>query len=951
MKTRLPKMLLVALLAAMAHTYAEPSHPQKVDRSGADQYYSTPDGKVTIYDTKDFGVGIDAQPASTVNIGWADDEAKHDADITLMGQKTYESANAVFIGGRGWHKESADKPAKGVLTLDGGAILKTDKGGSGVYADHVTVGNCIGADSTLNVLDGTVQTATLEAAIGGGNAVVNVGSAGSVLVSNLLMGTNNVDGSGKASMNISNGAVVVSNIASLGYEDADVSGFGGVADVVISGNGSLTTAALTLGANQGTHGAVSRGAVYVQGGALSVTGGETNIGVNGGKGSIIVTDGGTANLGGGDVYLGYSDQDGDDTDALLEVTQGKLAHSGNMYVGDIEGYSNASLILGSASNASLGCVEVSRNALIDLSGQVTAGTINLYDGAHLAGKPNQAGGSVDIHIIHEAEEGGLYYPPHIVIADDSANTGTKGFTLTPGTTVHAPYDTHLEVEKGATLEFGQGTMHLQDGILYIDSYKEAAGSITLASGSSVGYISLKDNADIHSWVSKLSAQNPESRVALIDTSDFQHWNGSYGVFTSSQSGQLVARDLSSLYVIKFTDTNIHTLNGDEDFKGFYLELADRYPADDAYDDLDRNEQVAYDTIKELDKDIENLPPDLQEIVHEVLNTPGDTQANELAKVLDALNGSTMAVMMHNQIEGNLAQQRRLRSRAYNGRNLRHDKGCTDIYAEAFYDNQHVDYRRSAGMGHNRNEWGGLIGGDTCIGKNWRVGADFAMSWSHVNPTGGMKFKQNSMYMDVYATMHKGNWRSITGIGMGLHNFDVKRGMNGNVWAKADDVKGTAINITEEVAYDYHYDDKTVLQPYVAIDMNINRIDEFTDTGLGSANLHCRRQSAFATDITIGGRYIHDFSLVRNAPDATWTAQLGVTASVGDTTADLDLNFVGAPDKRFIITTPKRDVVGLNVGTGLTVPVSEHTAIYGGVQAIIRGDSHSIDANLGVRYAF
>lgn len=946
MKTRLPKMLLAALLAAMAHTYAEPTHPQDVARSGADQYYSTSKGQVTISDTKDFGVGIDAQPASTVNIGWAEGSETHDADITLTGPNTYESANAVFIGGRGWHKESADKPAKGVLTLDGGAVLTTDKGGSGAAADHVTMGNCVGADSTLNVLDGTLVTASLEASIGGGNAKINVGSAGVVHVNTLQMGTNNVKGGGSAHMEINGGSVKVEGDTTLGCQDLGNQKLGGEAEVVIN-SGSLSTRTLTVGANDDKHDAVSKGSVKVQGGTLTVNGGDTNIGINGGEGSLIVT-GGKVNLGGGAVYLGDTDDDTDGSYALLKVDNGTLTHTGKMYVGDIDGNAKSALVLGAASTATLGYVEVSCDALIDLSGQVTASTINLYDRARLAGKPNQAGGKVDINIIHEVD-GDVDYPPYIVITKDDY-TGTKGFSLTSGTTVHAPLNTHLEVEEGATLEFGQGTMHLQEGILYIDSYQQSAGAITLASGSSIGYISLAGNDPIKSLLPQLDVDK-NNRVAVIKTNDFQANGGDYGVFTSTQSGQLVARDLSALYVIKFTNTPLATLNGGDDFEGFYLELADRYPAEDAYDDLDRNEQVAFDTIKELDKDIENLPPDLQEIVHEVLNTPGDTQANELAKVLDALNGSTMAVMMHNQIEGNLAQQRRLRSRAYNGRNLRHDKGCTDIYAEAFYDNQHVDYRRSAGMGHNRNEWGGLIGGDTCIGKNWRVGADFAMSWSHVNPTGGMKFKQNSMYMDVYATVHKGNWRSITGIGLGLHNFDVKRGMNGNVWAKADDVKGTAINITEEVAYDYHYNDKTVLQPYVAIDMNINRIDEFTDTGLGSANLHCRRQSAFATDITIGGRYIHDFSLVRNAPDATWTAQLGVTVSVGDTTADLDLNFVGAPDKRFIITTPKRDVVGLNVGTGLTVPVSEHTAIYGGVQAIIRGDSHSIDANLGVRYAF
>ena len=944
MKTRLPKMLLAALLAAMAHSYAD------ITPIGEDRYYS---GTEVITSVDQFGTGDYAGKASTVNIGWGDGTTAKDANITLSGNNAFTTPNALFIGGRGWNRGAENVAACGVLTLEGGASLTTaskfaSDDPSRAYANHVTMGNCPGAQSVLNVKNGSVNTGSMDVSVGGGNATVNVAGQGTVNADFMRLGTNGQAGESQGVVNVDGGTVYIKGHTSAGYQDPEYSRSGGTAKINVSNKGEFSTGALTLGAN--IDDAVSVGEIVVNGGTLTVRGDWTPeeegqdvtwIGIAGGTGIIGVLNGGVADMGSKDIVLGDGESKAD-----ITVENSTFKHNGVLFINDIEGNAEAAFHSNAGSTVVVKDIEVSRNGLLALGGNVTQnGSICMFDGSSLAGAPVTS--KAVIEIINESD---TKEPVYVNIVHDE-KSGLAGFETTLNTTLECAVNTHLQVEEDATLSFGQGVVHLQDGILYIDSLDGGAGTITLASSSSVGYISLKDNANLHGWVSQLSAQNPEGRVALIDTSNFQDGSGySYGVFTSSQSGQLVARDLSALYVIKFTDKAVSTLNA-ENFKGFYLQLLERYPAEDAYDDLDRNEQVAFDTIKELDKDIENLPPDLQEIVHEVLNTPGDTQANELAKVLDALNGSTMAVMMHNQIEGNLAQQRRLRSRAYNGRNLRHDKGCTDIYAEAFYDNQHVDYRRSAGMGHNRNEWGGLIGGDTCIGKNWRVGADFAMSWSHVNPTGGMKFKQNSMYMDVYATVHKGNWRSITGIGLGLHNFDVKRGMNGNVWAKADDVKGTAINITEEVAYDYHYSDKTVLQPYVAIDMNINRIDEFTDTGLGSANLHCRRQSAFATDITIGGRYIHDFSLVRNAPDATWTAQLGVTASVGDTTADLDLNFVGAPDKRFIITTPKRDVVGLNVGTGLTVPVSEHTAIYGGVQAIIRGDSHSFDANLGVRYAF
>lgn len=138
-----------------------------------------------------------------------------------------------------------------------------------------------------------------------------------------------------------------------------------------------------------------------------------------------------------------------------------------------------------------------------------------------------------------------------------------------------------------------------------------------------------------------------------------------------------------------------------------------------------------------------IPDDLRKIIEGVLNIDGKKDYGKVATALDFLGAVNYAVMMHNQIEGNLSHQRMLRNRSMVGRNLRHGKGCTDLYAAGFYNNQRLKYKFSHGEGYRRSEWGGMIGGDTCINENLRLGADIALGWSNISPTHNMKLKQRS----------------------------------------------------------------------------------------------------------------------------------------------------------------------------------------------------------------
>ena len=943
-------MLLAALLAAMTSAYALPPY---VLIDGGHQYYQggSSGDSILIDDAANFGSGISSAPASTVNIGYGNDVGvAYDAYFTLSGDD-FATPNALFIGGPGWPHTFTEgyETSKGVLTIDDATLT---------VGTNIQMGTCAGAVSYLYIQGGSeVYAGHMQVSNGGGESIVSVGGASEGhlhLYGNLAIGVNNVTGMehmGNKMEVREGGTVDVAGTTSVGYATDTYCGAEGM--LFIHPDAVVNTDSLEMGIGMMTDALRSKGQVAVNG-TLNVTGSEheTIIGLNGGYGILRVGEGGTVNLGDADVRLGSTSQYGDTTAAELIADERSvlLTHNGTMYVGDkgtvsletgMPNYGVGQLVISDEATAHLNIVEVSEDSRILVTGTLTVDEtpdeygiqgVRLYNGAILAGSPDNQGGKLTFSVVPEDRQG-----TEVVI---------DNFKLTEGTTLKAACDTHLTVGGGKTLTFDEGTLWLTDGIAYIDAAGPYnAGTITTTTGT--GNISVTGNEELNGWLNYMGSEKSGSgdKVALINTDSFIAEGGDYTTVLADGTLKL---DRAG-FEVRFTDEAVTTLNDGDTFRGFYV-VKTEYPAEEAYPTFDRNQREVYDFIKELEESGQPIPEELKEVITEVLNTDGITEGDKIRKDLDFLGAVNYSVMMHNQIEGNLSHQRMLRNRSMVGRNLRHGKGCADLYAAAFFNNQRHKYNFNQGEGYRRSEWGGLIGGDTCINENWRVGADVALGWSKINPTHNMKLKQNSLYWDVYAQFRKGNWRSITAVGMGIHNFKVERSIYG-LSARKNHVRGLSLNISEEVTYDWKVNEKTTIQPFGAVDLNWNRIGAFTDGDLGALNMHVDKQTAFVAEFTVGGRYIRDFACVTDAPDATWYFQLGVAVTAGDVDSDMKCNFVGAPDKHFTIKSAKRDRVGLDLGTGLTIPVSAHWAIYGNAEIILRGDSHNFGAQLGAQYAF
>ncbi len=207
-------------------------------------------------------------------------------------------------------------------------------------------------------------------------------------------------------------------------------------------------------------------------------------------------------------------------------------------------------------------------------------------------------------------------------------------------------------------------------------------------------------------------------------------------------------------------------------------------------------------------------------------------------------------------------------------------------------------------------------------------------------------------LDAYAVVEMGDgWQSLTSMGCGWHSFDLRREYQDGRRVQAEGVDGTSFNLMEEVNYTMSAGEKGSLQPFFAMEMSVNHLDGFDEEGAGNASLHGESRSAWAMDLTLEARYRYRFAALEKVPEATLGVEAGVVASVGDTMTEPDLNYRGAPEQKFTVSSAERNRWGYQISAMLTLPVAAETAVFVGGGAVLRGDSHQTNAQMGVRVNF
>ena len=329
---------------------------------------------------------------------------------------------------------------------------------------------------------------------------------------------------------------------------------------------------------------------------------------------------------------------------------------------------------------------------------------------------------------------------------------------------------------------------------------------------------------------------------------------------------------------------------------------------------------------------------------EELSNTQDAEALEAG--IDALSGHEYATAMSSQIEGNLGHLRRLKGAMGKGdmlgRETDEKSGLTNTVdrwragVSVFHEETEID-SDARGDGYDRSETGAMLTAEYYVSEGLTLGGALSYGRTNLRTDGAMRRHEDNTRFDVYALYGKKRWSFATSLGLGLHDHELERALG------STDVDGYSINFMQDAAYTLLIREKDNVQVFGTVESSWNEIDSFSDGMVSGSS-----QDAWATDVTVGLRYNRALRAIGHAPAGVFTVQSGVTASIGDVKSGVDMSIGGYGYRQESAT---RNRWGWNLGAGVDVPVRSNVSVYGAADAVMRGDSTSVDGQIGVKVSF
>ena len=491
---------------------------------------------------------------------------------------------------------------------------------------------------------------------------------------------------------------------------------------------------------------------------------------------------------------------------------------------------------------------------------------------------------------------------HIVLGGGSRVNFRDGFTLSSGKV--------LDVAAGGATY--TGALTLGGGTLELDGLLTVQGDVTFESGT-------QTTLDISGW------NGVDDGEVLVD-------------FGSSTSGyteeSLKLAGIAGDWELNFdAATGVLTL----------VEVKDEpLPEPEFSPSLNRNQQVVYDTIKDIMGE-GNPGGLLGELGKDVTGTRDE---EKLKQLLDELGGAEYATLLSSQQAAARGHMRRLRGEMGSGHLLADT--AIRAYIEAYNHRSEVD-GDAHGRGYELNESGGQFALEFLVEDSVSGGFAVADGRSKLQPDGGMTQKSDNTYVDAFVMHRDGAYTGKFSLGVGVHKYDLDRRVAGN--AVSADASGTSVNFMHESAYGVSLSESHSVQVFGAVESSFNKLGAFHEKGAGTASLQVESQDAWVTTLSLGARYLYSFAALESAPAATLSLQGGLEFDFGDTESEVEMNFEGARSHRFRQSGAERDTFGYNLGASLHLPVSAKAAIYASGDAVLRGDSYEVNANVGLQMAF
>ena len=324
---------------------------------------------------------------------------------------------------------------------------------------------------------------------------------------------------------------------------------------------------------------------------------------------------------------------------------------------------------------------------------------------------------------------------------------------------------------------------------------------------------------------------------------------------------------------------------------------------------------------------------------------------ETAAALDDLGALHTVAMMPGQIDGTWNHQKSVLNAIGTGSQMGYQFGKPDVNMGAWvqYVGSYNDIDSSSDrLGWDRTMNGATAGFEYAVSENFLAGVALGYEYAELKSDGN-KIEDDAFSVDFFAKHRSGDFEQRAALTFAHHGYDTNRtiAFGGVAESVSGDTDGFTAAIAYEAAYNFAVKEYLTLAPVATLRAALNTIDGWSESGSDAA-LKFDDQSAFTALAGIGGRAEFTFANPSYPREALRLSAYALfTAEFGDRSSDVDASFVRGGNA-FTMTYDDPEPYALQLGLTAFAPLTNRTALFGGISTELRDEESGFNANIGVR---
>ncbi len=260
-------------------------------------------------------------------------------------------------------------------------------------------------------------------------------------------------------------------------------------------------------------------------------------------------------------------------------------------------------------------------------------------------------------------------------------------------------------------------------------------------------------------------------------------------------------------------------------------------------------------------------------------------------------------------------------------------------------------------GHDAYSWGGTVGVDANISQSMTIGVAFTAMYGDVTSdvADTLSGELNTQYLTFFARSNVGRWSHSFIVTGGLADATTTRTLNtsSGSYQSTGDTTGYGMGMMYEVGYNIALNEEqtTVWQPVASIAFQHSSIDGYSEKGNNAALTVGEQTMSYAT-IAAGARL--ETVIGENAFNraAVFSLRAMVKADMGDLASEADVRITEVGGATHTITGTERGFLGLELGTGVSIPVMGDTGtIFIDASVELRDQQNNVNASAGYSFSF